>query len=330
MQELLELRKLHGSVFVSRLPNGQDVPWRPLTVGEFLEYDRLLKLNIYPRACIEDEIFRLCVLSSVIVDHIDQLRAGIVTSVASDILIYSGPSNVEDLDTLLNISRHEASQIMHKLATTVTQAFPAYKPEEIYEMDYKTFILRVAQAEDKLLSTGFLQAPLSFQPIDQEYIPEPERPQPIITPHVPIEKERPNLKEQYAKQNQETLQHAPPIPKHTEETTIIKKADIMEHQQVMTAHDKDPVMHKQMADETANLYGDYLDQIKELQPGEHVVIKTPEERKQEALKRSAEHKKRFQDQKKQILKDAAEERKELLKIREKERERRRRRANRGK
>lgn len=319
MDDLLELRKVHGNVFVSRLPNGQDVPWRPLSIQEYIEYDKLLRLGVYPPAYIEDEVFRKCVLSQVLVDNIENLRAGLVRAVALDILVYSGPSTIDELNMFLNMNRNESGQVMHQLVSVVCQAFPAYKPEDVYGMNYETFGLRVAQAEEKLLRTGMLTEPLSFNAPDGA----PKQQQPVKQPIPEPPKE--NLRNQWkAQQAQEAKKVAPPVPA-TEEQVIIKKADIIEHQSAMTGHDKDPVHHKKEAEETAAIYSDYLEQLKS---GEKLKIATPEERVAAAEKRQEETKKQLAEAKSKVLKDMAEERKELLKIREKERDRRRRRAGR--
>jgi hypothetical protein len=329
MDELLELRRIHGQVFVSKLPTGQNIPWRPLSIHEYIEYDKLLTLGEYPRAFIEDEIFRKCVLSEVLVENLEVLRAGLVQSVVRDIFAYSGPHTIHELEYFLNINRQQAGQVIHQLMSVICQAFPAYKPEDVYAMDYSTFMLRAAQAEEKLLRTGLITEPLTFTAPGEEapvQKAEPAPPPPPKNAEEVQERKKENLREQWRiQQAQEIKEHALPPPPDTTEQVIIKKADIIEHQGAMSGHDQDVVHHKNAADETAAIYGDYLEQLKS---GGELKIKTPEERMEAAKQREKETKQQLLEQKNKIVKDMAEERKKLLEIREKERERRRRRAGR--
>jgi hypothetical protein len=325
MDDLLELRKVHGSVFVSQLPNGQKIPWQPLSIKDYIEYDKTLRSGIYPPAYIENEIFCKCVLSQTYVDNIDKLRAGIVQQVAQDILIYSGPSAIDELDQVLNIHRNEANQILHQLVSVVCQAFPAYKPEDLYAMDYSTFILRVAQSEEKLLRTGLISEPLSFIDKNQEQA-NPKAPPPPRNAEELKKQKKANLKAQWQEQQAKKVQNVvPPPAANTQEQVIITKADIIEHQSVMSGHEQDVVRHKQTTDETAAIYGDYLQQIRD---GKKLKILTSEERTKVAKEREAIIKQELLQTKNDILKKMAEERKELLKVREKEKERRKKRANR--
>jgi hypothetical protein len=338
MASLLELREQHGNVFVSNLPDGQSIPWKPLTLGDYIQYDRLIKVGLYPAAYIENEIFKKCVLDPVLVDNIDQLRAGVVSTVSTAILSYSGPQSIDELTTLLNINRNEANQALHQLVSTVCQAFPAYKPEDVYDLEYNIFMLRVAQAEEKLMRAGLMTEPISIAVPGQDSEKKKKRPKP---PQVDLKKRYEDegivpTREEYLEDKQEKARDRkaelrkvempvtpPPTPPPTTERTVISKADIIEHQQVMSGHDVDPVAHKKAADETAKLYQDYL---QELADGKELRIRTPEERKAAAEERSKEHKKKLLAQRDQLMKDMAKERKELLKVREKARERKRRRA----
>ena len=319
MEDLLELRRIHGNVFISELANDQKIPWRPLSIDEYLKYDKLLRSGVYPQAYVEDEIFIKCVLSQAYTENIDVLRAGIVQQVALDILACSGPNTIQELDQLLNIYRQEANQVIHELVSIVCQAFPAYKPEDVYAMDYGTLMFRVAQAEEKLLRTGLISEPLSF--VSPEYESIREQPQ-----QNNIKKPKEDLKTQWSIQESNKIkQFAPPVPERSEQRTVIKAADIVEHQSAMSGHDKDVAHHNKAAQETASIYAGYLEQLKD---GKPLRIMTPEERVQAVEKRQEETKKELIKSRDKILQDMAEERKKLLRIREQERERRRKRNNR--
>jgi hypothetical protein len=321
MEDILELRELYGDIFVSHLQDGQNIPWRQLSLQEYLNYDKLLRLGAYPSAYLENEIFSKCVLNKVLVNNINRLRAGIVTSVAMDIMVYSGPRTLDELTEHLDIYRSEAHQVMNQLIGVVCQAFPAYKPEDIYAMNYSTFGLRVAQAEDKLLRQGFLAEPLSFSMPGVKNKPVKELKRPSNIEEV-REQQKENLREKWKAEKAKLVTNAPPAPPPSAEKVIITKADIMEHRAVASGHEKDIVFQKQSTDETAKIYENY---IKDLKDGKQIRILTDEERIVEAHKRMQANKEKLQTQKQVILKNAAEERKELLKVRERERQRRRKR-----
>ena len=109
------LRDQYGTCFATILPDGTEVAWRPLSIGEFIEYDRLIKSGLYPLAYIENEVFIKCVQNKYLVDSIDTLNAGIISSVAATIIQYSGPHTIEELNYLLNLHRNTPQKILHQL-----------------------------------------------------------------------------------------------------------------------------------------------------------------------------------------------------------------------
>jgi len=275
MHEKLLLRELYGPVFITVLDNGQRIPWSPLSVGDYLYFEDLFQSGQYPSAFIENEIFKKCVKNPVLVNQIDKLKAGIVSTVVTTIMVNSSPSNLEGMEYQLNLARIKSNAILHDMVNMVCQAYPAYKPEEIYTMDFNTLISRVAIAERKLLNTGILKEPISFlqkedEPTKQKKVSE--QPKPSVPPPV-------NMAKEFKKQSEPQQQ------------TIITKADIKEHQTAYTGHEKEDkiILERQMLEDTKNVYGDYLKQMK---TGQKVVIKTTEERKAEALARSEENRKK--------------------------------------
>ena len=135
MFDLPSLRRQYGSVFVTNLDNGDVIPWKQLNVGEFLEYSILIENGVYAKATLEDEIFKKCVLDEYVVDSLPALKAGTVSTVVQDILSNSGPGNISELNSTLNVFRSVASQALHQTAAFICQAFPAYKLEDVYGID---------------------------------------------------------------------------------------------------------------------------------------------------------------------------------------------------
>ena len=280
MFDLPSLRRKYGSVFVTNLENGDVIPWKQLTIGEYLEYSLLLSGGVYAKATIEDEIFKKCVIDEYIIDSLEMLKAGTVSTVVQDIIDNSGPGSVQDLNTTLNAFRNVASQAIHQTAAFICQAFPAYKLEDVYEMDYGNFILRLAQAEAKLLQVGILQQPINFHDPDlpEEPMEEDKKPSPM------------DLYLEYQKQEQEA---------QSKDQTIITSMDSRNLESEMSGHEKEAeaLQRNQMLKDAAEIYKDYLDQTSS---GGKLIIKTPEERLAAANKRAELNKEQFEKNSKKI------------------------------
>lgn len=332
MNQLLYLRRQYGEVFVTELPSGQIVPWRPLSTGEYIHYNRLLRMGVPPPAAVEDEIFIKCVQDKVLVNSIDKLKAGIVSSIVACIISYSGPQGADELNYMLNLKRAEINDAIHEIVGIICQAFPAYKPEEVYEMDYDTIMQRAALAESKLLRTGILQEPMEFQAPQREEdrrISEQERQQ-------RLEKNK-KMREEYYKQEGihvpdkfKDTRREPPIshvplasPLKTTERTVITKSDMIEHQAVLQGHEADEVEQIKSTNKTAQIYADYLEQMKD---GGELRIKTDEERLAAAKERMEQNKQKLLERQKIAAEAARKELPELLKVREEARKRKQRKA----
>lgn len=332
-EHLLYLRQEYGDVFATQLPTGQTIPWRPLTAGEFLEYNVMFQAGQYPVAYIENEIFRKCVLDGAFVRSINKQKAGVIQTVVSCIMAFSGPQNVNDLNQHLNMARHMTSDAMHDLVSFVCQAFPSYKPEEVYAMDYKTLMLRAAQGERKMLGAGFIQEPLSFEAVNEsaedqaaaveERQKRLEENQDMINKYYEQQgiKIPESVKQARKDMRERIIDHPapPPVPEaKLGEQTIISTSDMAEHEAFMTGHEQDIVNKIRATGETAQFYTEYLDQLQE--DGKLKML-TPEERKAAAEKRMEANKQKILERRKQAFEDAKKELPELLKVREEARRR---------
>lgn len=280
-------REKHGSnVFVTQLPDGTEVPWKPLSIGDFIEYDNLIKSQQYPFAFIENEIFTRCVQSETLVKQINVLPAGVVSAVAHTILLYSGPQTIDELSEAINLNRPIAGELLHMLSSYICQAFPAYKPEEVYALDYSTFVLRVAQAENKLLRTGGVSEPLTF-------ISANSQTEKLEAPKESKVSSQSLLDKYYEQQGVAPTTPKPKAAPGTKQSqtnrTIIKKQDEEEHVLAYTGHEKEDkdILEHQMVQETSLIYQDYLQQSKDGK----LTIKTPEQRKAEYLAKAEKVKK---------------------------------------
>lgn len=259
-------RKLYGDVFLTVFEDGTEVPWKLLSTENFLKYDYLTKVQEYPFTVYEDEIFELTVLDKSLIDNIHNLKAGIVSTVAMYIMQYSGPQNIDDVNMLLELKRHEVQHVLHNVVMWIIKAFPAYTPDDLYKLDYSELTQRLALAETSLLSFGVITEPLCFTPLNTE-----EQPQPTAKPVEVAPKPKVNLQQKFQEQQQ----------------TIISKDDMQEAAAAMG----DTENWDQIANETAQLYPEYL---KQMQEGKAVTIPSTEERVAAAEKRQELNKQRLE------------------------------------
>lgn len=170
-------RLQYSRAFVTEFPD-LIVPWKPLSVGEYLKYQQDLDRGIHSLALLEDEIFCKCVLDQSLVRRIKHLKAGIVTIVAGNILQASGDVTAEQFAQDLETARQLTNSfpVIHDLASLILDAYP-YKPEEVYEMDYPTLLERAAMAEKKLLRLGVIKEPIGVQSRKEESPPLDRRQQ---------------------------------------------------------------------------------------------------------------------------------------------------------
>lgn len=184
MQQLYEIRKLYGNTFVTAFDDGFLVPWRPLTMGDYITYSQDRERGLIPSPCLEDEIFVKCVQDQSILRQKDFLKAGIVSTVVINIWQFSGPTSIDsfnnDLETARQILNFSETKAIHQLVQIITMAFP-YKPEEVYDMPYDLFMLRLAQSESKLLQLGlFLKEPIYLAPEKPEVPEKKAAPRPKV------------------------------------------------------------------------------------------------------------------------------------------------------
>lgn len=160
-----ELRRQYGGVYITVFPDGRTVPWKPLSMGEYIYYDQQITRFVIPPACLEDEVFQKCVLDHSILDNMDSLPAGVVTTVVHNIWEYSGPNTPDklqqDLDIARSIVKEGRAAVLHQCAYMIATGFN-YTLEEVYNLNYETFMLRLAQAESKMLTMNMIRDPLSI------------------------------------------------------------------------------------------------------------------------------------------------------------------------
>jgi len=318
MSLLYNLRRLYGDNFVTEFPDGLIVPWKLLSIGDYLKYDQLYQSGRIPPAVLEDEIFHKCVLDPLLITQLSELRAGTVSVVAQQILTYSAPQSPQDVQLAINIQRHiHQNNIFHQMIVWICTAFPAYKPEDLYAMNYPVLMLRLAQAEEKLLRSGLINVPFEFfntNEGEQQQKPKNKRKEQPIESNIENEK----LKEIFDKQMQQTPTRSQPVVTNTQKQTIITKADMVESTVQLLGHEKDEVVLDKQAKETAQYYQHYLDQMAR---GESVKILTVEERLAIAKTREEANRKDLLQKKQEQVEHDKIELEKLKRIKEQEKKR---------
>lgn len=154
------LRSEQGEGYYTVINDDIIIPWKPLSIGDFIKYEILFQEGSVIQSVLEDEIFHKCVTDNNYIKDINFLPAGIISIVVQNIFEYSGPPSTDVFNNYLDINRELASTSFHSMVPIIVRAFPAYKLEEIYEMPYEIFMLRLAQAESLLLRFGVIKDPL--------------------------------------------------------------------------------------------------------------------------------------------------------------------------
>jgi len=156
------LRDKYGDTYITAISDDIIIPFRPLSLFDFYQYEDKLREGIISQAVLEDEIFIKCVLSKEYIQNINTLPAGTVTTTVQNIMEVSGPTGIGQFNSILEEKRNLIANPIHQLVILILRAFPAYKPEDIYTMSYDMFMLRLAQAEDVLMKAQIIREPIEL------------------------------------------------------------------------------------------------------------------------------------------------------------------------
>lgn len=288
---LSDLRQIYGSVFLTEVSDGQNIPWKPLSIGEFQKYEILLQdKDPGIKAVVEDEIFRSCVLDQVVVSNLDKQKAGTITTVVAAIMSISGPSTPEEFNNFLNYNRQIASLVINEAVISICWAFPGYTPEDVLSLDYSTFMLRLAMAEKKLMSSGIYTKPFELINTQQEQL-APKKPKydPAALAQAFKEQSKPEQKPQV--RSAKNMVEAENLDLGTAENgqEFVVSTNMMAA--ALEVGDDNDV--KRMKMDANQIYSDYLEQSKRGK----VKIKSYEERVKEAQDRADKNAQRLSKRK---------------------------------
>lgn len=171
--DLLDAFQKYKNLYRIYFQDGLEVYFRLLTHDEYLAFTRLYPSQaVYPSA-IEDEILKRAIINNEILAHEDILRAGALDTVLKLIMKFSSieysseTGAIGRFNDLMSSARTLANHPENFTTTFICRAFPAYKPEDVEQMDLNTRALRLAQAETILMRTGFIEEPIELKPLKQ-------------------------------------------------------------------------------------------------------------------------------------------------------------------
>jgi hypothetical protein len=158
-------QKLYGLAI-----NEYVVYFRLLPLKKFKAYWEVIQKDLIAAPIVENMIFQECVLDKEVADNSHTLPAGIVSTVAGVILAKSGPTDIDSFNDKLNQSRAERESLLAKIEILICKAFPAYKPEDLLGLNWDKLMLRLAQAEEILLTRNppELSEPIKLTPNEPE------------------------------------------------------------------------------------------------------------------------------------------------------------------
>lgn len=174
----------HTALYQTVFDDGY-VVWKPLT---WIDYKKLREARLLKGSAIdfdlEEYLYDTCVIvstydiePSIDLDELDRLLfrkeardeqpAGIVSTVAKDILAHSGSINPLAIIDQLDQHRAVIDNIEDQLVVAICRAFPAYTPEDIDKMDWDTVLKRAAQAES-IMMNRIIAAPFAIASEEEE------------------------------------------------------------------------------------------------------------------------------------------------------------------
>ena len=170
---LYELKLLYGSVFETSLKK-DTVIFRELTFSEFDQITEHQKSG-ESSAEIEELIIKLGVIYPVDIE-LDHYPAGMVSSLAEEILNESGFASAGKAKRILDEKRLEASEVRSLMKAFVLATITSYTPEDLDNLTYTKLAQKVALSEKimeiKQAILGIESTNVTLQLIDPEEVME--------------------------------------------------------------------------------------------------------------------------------------------------------------
>ena len=140
-EQIEEWKRLYDGVFSVSLRN-VDYIFRAVT---FSEYNALMRSEDESSAETEEDIVSAVLLEPRTIDA--KVPAGAITAIAEEVLNVSGYGDPKRAKRVLEQKRQEVSQVQGLMKAFVLATMPAYKEEELDDLNYSQLAAKVALAE---------------------------------------------------------------------------------------------------------------------------------------------------------------------------------------
>ena len=141
-QAIQSLKSRHKHVY-STSADDKTVVFRPLTWKE----QHSLVEGATEDCEQADNIVKACLLYPEYDSLIEDFDAGVVETLATEIVSASGFSSVEAFNEGLIWAREETQKVEYEVIAAICKAFPAYTPEDVYDLQFLDIMVRLAIAE---------------------------------------------------------------------------------------------------------------------------------------------------------------------------------------
>lgn len=196
LRELPRLKQEHGHIYAVQTAGGIYAV-RALNWREFRHAQQLAQSEVLPESDI-------ALMGLVWPEEIpDDAPAGVFHTLSLVIFNVSGFENPVSLDAALAWADSELDiDVEHTLIMTICKAFPAYKPEDLYELPFLDLMIRFKQAE-RMLGMDPAQVVMPGQEPVQQQVRRPR-----MRARQPIE----SMEEDVMVFGDDLGDHAPPQP----------------------------------------------------------------------------------------------------------------------
>ena len=177
-----ELYGKHKNLYVFNTGRGS-VVFKALSYDKSQTAKRICDAYPVLAPIVEEDIWEECVVECTIPEPLNKMKAGLVSTIVRLILRLSNPKDLPEIKKDLQEARDNTMSIREEIVLKICQAFPAYKPEEVEAMEWRTQLKRLVQAE-KILGTTFefqmnkpaTKAPTKVTKEQATFLAEPEGP----------------------------------------------------------------------------------------------------------------------------------------------------------
>lgn len=167
-QQITEWKLAHGEVYSVNI-KGIDYIFRAL---RFSEYDHLSKRTKEDWSSTDTEEY---IVTSALLSHswenIESTQAGVISVLASEIESVSGYGSPKYAKSVLDAKRAQADEVRTLMKAYVITAMPAYKDDELDELNFSQLATKLALAEQIIsIKQGMMSGggPITLEIVDPE------------------------------------------------------------------------------------------------------------------------------------------------------------------